>query len=73
MNACKIYLEKAEKSECMLLRWIYEVTLWKTWEVYKSNRSRTRQPYKATATSVDKTLLQIRVFKSVGNYTLKIK
>ena len=35
MNAPKIYHEKAEKSYCMLLRWIYEVTLWKACEIYK--------------------------------------
>ena len=35
MNVFTIYLEKAGKSYCMLLRWIYEVTLWKACEIYK--------------------------------------
>ena len=60
MNASEIYLEKAEKSYCTLLRWIYEVTLWKTCEIYKSNRSKTQQSHKTTTTSVDKTLIKIK-------------
>ena len=46
MNASEIYLEKAEKSCCMLFRWIYEVTLRKICEIYKCNRSKTQQPHK---------------------------
>ena len=33
MNTSKIYLERAEKTYCMLRRWNYEVTLWRTREI----------------------------------------
>ena len=55
MNASKIYLEKDEKSYCMLLRWVIEVTLWKICEISTSNWNKTEQPHKATM-PVDKTL-----------------
>ena len=53
MNGSEIYLEKTEKFYCILLRWIYEVTLWKTHEIYKSNQCKLQQPHKTTAISAD--------------------